>query len=160
MIETLLGTVLGGAFRLAPEVLKWMDKDKDRQHELAMFDRQLELDKMRSEAELDKINAQAAAAFSVADIQALMEVSKAQAQPTGNKRVDALNALVRPLLTFWHAVILYTAILWCKFMYLTTTEGVSAVDAVVSLGQDHSAIVAAIMSFWFMDRSLVKGPLK
>lgn len=63
MIETLLGTVLGGAFRLAPEVLKWMDKDKDRQHELAMFDRQLELDKMRSEAKLDKINAQAATAF-------------------------------------------------------------------------------------------------
>lgn len=26
MIETLLGGLLGGAFRLAPEVLKWLDR--------------------------------------------------------------------------------------------------------------------------------------
>ena len=28
MIETLLGGLLGGAFRLAPEVLKWLDRDR------------------------------------------------------------------------------------------------------------------------------------
>lgn len=160
MIETLFGTLLGGAFRLAPEVLKWLDRDKDRKHELAMFDRQLELDKLRSQSELDQINAQASAAFNVADIQALMEVSKSQSQLTGIRVVDAINSLVRPFLTFWHAVVLYTLILSCKFWYLTSTQGVSAVSAVVSLGQDHSAIVAAIMSFWFMDRSIVKGFMK
>jgi len=26
MIETLLGGLLGGAFRLAPEILKWLDR--------------------------------------------------------------------------------------------------------------------------------------
>jgi hypothetical protein len=29
MIETLLGGLLGGAFRLAPEVLKWIDRAGD-----------------------------------------------------------------------------------------------------------------------------------
>ena len=32
MIETLLGGLLGGAFRLAPEVLKWLDRKGERSH--------------------------------------------------------------------------------------------------------------------------------
>ena len=36
MIETLLGGLLGGAFRLAPELLKWLDRKGERGHELAM----------------------------------------------------------------------------------------------------------------------------
>ena len=39
MIETLLGGLLGGAFRLAPEVLKWLDRKGERSHELAMQDK-------------------------------------------------------------------------------------------------------------------------
>jgi len=30
MIETLLGGLLGGAFRLAPEILKWLDRKGER----------------------------------------------------------------------------------------------------------------------------------
>ena len=36
MIETLLGGLLGGAFRLAPEILKWLDRNGERSHELSM----------------------------------------------------------------------------------------------------------------------------
>ena len=36
MIETLLGGLLGGTFRLAPEILKWLDRKGERGHELAM----------------------------------------------------------------------------------------------------------------------------
>ena len=39
MIETLLGGLLGGAFRLAPEILKWLDRKGERGHELAMQDK-------------------------------------------------------------------------------------------------------------------------
>ena len=39
MIETLLGGLLGGAFRLAPEILKWFDRQGERGHELAMQDK-------------------------------------------------------------------------------------------------------------------------
>ena len=38
MIETLLGGLLGGAFRLAPEILKWLDRKGERGHELAYVD--------------------------------------------------------------------------------------------------------------------------
>ena len=37
-----IGSVLGGLFRLAPEVMKWLDKKSERDHELAMFDRHQE----------------------------------------------------------------------------------------------------------------------
>jgi len=33
----LLGSIFGGLFRLAPEVLKFLDKKNERQHELNMF---------------------------------------------------------------------------------------------------------------------------
>jgi hypothetical protein len=47
MIETLLGGLLGGAFRLAPEFLKWLDRKGERGHELAMQDKALEFEKIR-----------------------------------------------------------------------------------------------------------------
>jgi hypothetical protein len=47
MIETLLGGLLGDAFRRAPEVLKWLDRKGKRGHELAMQDKALEVEKLR-----------------------------------------------------------------------------------------------------------------
>ncbi len=47
MIETLLGGLLGGAFRLAPEILEWLDRKGERGHELAMQDKALEFEKLR-----------------------------------------------------------------------------------------------------------------
>ena len=47
MIETLLGGLLGGAFRLAPEILKWLDRNGERSHELSMQDKALEFEKLR-----------------------------------------------------------------------------------------------------------------
>ena len=36
----IFGSLLGGIFRLAPEVLKWVDKKDERAHELKMFEQQ------------------------------------------------------------------------------------------------------------------------
>lgn len=58
MIETLLGTLFGGLFRLAPEALKWLDRKDERTHELAMFDKQLEADRLKGDQAIAQINAQ------------------------------------------------------------------------------------------------------
>jgi len=47
MIETLMGGLLGGFFRLAPEFLKALDRRSDRWHELAMQDKAIEYEKLR-----------------------------------------------------------------------------------------------------------------
>ena len=155
-METLLGSLLGGVFRLVPEVMKWMDRKDERKHELAMFDKQLELDKLRSQSDIDHINAQSAAALGLADLQALMETTKAQATLTGNKFVDGLNALVRPTITYWWVIMLYTGFLVAKFS-VSVQQGSDYIAAAMAVwGPDEKAIVASIISFWFVDRSLIK----
>ena len=54
----LFGTIFGGLFRLAPEVLKFLDRKNERQHELSMFNRQCELEQIRGEMKLAEIGAE------------------------------------------------------------------------------------------------------
>jgi len=49
MIETLLGGLMGGVFRIAPEILKWMDRKGEREHELKMVNAEMEFAKVRGE---------------------------------------------------------------------------------------------------------------
>ena len=61
----LLGSIFGGLFRLAPEVLKWLDKKNERSHELLMFSRQCDLEAQRGSQKLAEIGAQRDAAIDV-----------------------------------------------------------------------------------------------
>jgi len=37
MLESLFGGLLGGLFRLAPEILKFLDRKSERKHEIALL---------------------------------------------------------------------------------------------------------------------------
>jgi len=90
-------------------------------------------------------------------LQALIEATKAQAVQTGVKWVDAISSLMRPLLTFWWAIVLYTVALGAEFYTLVYVSHVPLVNAVLQLwGADEKSIVASIVAFWFVDRSLRK----
>lgn len=157
MIETLIGTLFGGLFRIAPEILKWIDRKDERKHELLMFEKQLEADTLKGNQALEQINAQAAAAMGASEIQALIEATKAQATVTGVKWIDGINALMRPLITFWWVVVLYTAALVAQYLFLIDS-GSTMAQAILKLwGVEEKALVASIVSFWFVDRSLRKG---
>jgi hypothetical protein len=157
MIETLVGTLFGGLFRLAPEILKWVDRKNERDHEARMFDKQLQADELRSKSAIDQINAKSTAEIGLAEISALIEATKAQAVQTGIKFVDAINSLMRPLITFWWVIVLYTAALVSQFVVLLD-GGASTTTAILKLwGPDEKAIAASIITFWFVDRSLKKG---
>lgn len=157
LLTTLFGGLFGGIFRLAPEILKMFDKGAERKHELAMFDRQLQADKLRSQLAIDQISAQSQSAMAAADMQALIEATRAQATLTGVKWVDAISSLMRPLLTFWWCIILYTMELIAGFIGMTQS-GMTAVNAILQLwGPDEKAIVASIIGFWFVDRAIRKS---
>ena len=49
MIESIFGGLLGGLFRLAPEVLKWLDRKDERAHELSMLDKEMAFAQIRAE---------------------------------------------------------------------------------------------------------------
>ncbi len=156
MIETLIGTLFGGVFRMAPEILKWMDRKDERKHELSMFDRQMAADRLKLDASQRLAETQADAAIGAAEIQAMIEATKAQAVQTGIRWVDALSSVMRPLITFWWVIVLYTAALVAQFVQMYD-QNVATVDTILRLwGPDERAIVASIIAFWFVDRSLRK----
>lgn len=156
MIETLLGTLFGGLFRLAPEVLKWFDRKDERKHELAMFDKQLEADRQKGEQAQQLATIQADSAIGVAEIQAIIEATKAQSVQTGIKWVDAFNALIRPLLALQWLILLWPAIIVAGFAMAVAagTDPLAALKA--AFGTDEKAMAASVASFWLVDRSLRK----
>lgn len=156
MIETLIGTLFGGLFRIAPEVLKWFDRKDERRHELAMLGRQIEADRLRAEQALAQTQAQADASISVAEIQAVIEATRAQAAQSGIRWVDALNSLVRPLLAFQWLILLWPAVVIAGF-WLAVRMGADPLVALRgSFGADEKALAASVASFWLVDRSLRK----
>lgn len=156
MIETLLGGVLGGLLRLAPEGLKWLDRKGERAHELAMFDKQIEADKLRASQQLEMSQLQADSVMGTAELAAMIAATNAQGVKSGVKWVDAMSSLMRPLITFWWVIVLYTVALGARFWVLVQA-GTPALDAVTLMwGDNEVSIVLSIISFWFVDRSLRK----
>lgn len=156
MIETLMGTLLGGAFRMAPELIKWLDRKGDRAHELSMFDKQIQADKLRASQQLQMSQLQADTTMGTAELAAMIAATNTQAVKSGVRWIDALSSLMRPLITLWWVIVLYSTALIARFCVLVT-EGTPNIEAIVLLwGADEKAIVASIISFWFVDRSLRK----
>jgi len=151
MIETLLGGLLGGAFRLAPEILKWFDRQGERSHELAMQDKALEFEKLRGAQRMAEIGASADAAWNSGAIEALKASVVSQGQLSGIKWVDGLSSSVRPVITYW-------------FMALYCAAKTAAFAAAVSAGADwgtgvlhawteaDQALWAGVLNFWFLGR--------
>ena len=156
MIETLLGGLLGGAFRLAPEILKWLDRNGERSHELSMQDKALEFEKLRGASRMAEIGASADAAWNTGAMEAFKEAVAAQARPSGVKWADALSTTVRPVVTYLF-VLMYVSVKVSTFVGSVQT-GVGFGSALLAswAGSDQ-ALLAGILNYWFLNRTLEKG---
>ena len=151
MIETLLGGLLGGAFRLAPEILKWLDRKGERGHELAMQDKALEFEKLRGAQKMAEIGAAADAAWNTGAIEAFKEAVAAQGRPSGVRWADALSVSVRPVITYWFMA-LYCAAKTAAFVG-ALTAGVGWSAAVLQAWTEaDQALWAGVLNFWFLGR--------
>lgn len=156
MIETLLGGLLGGAFRLAPEILKWFDRKDERQHELAMQDKALDFEKLRGAQKMAEIGAHADAAWNVGAIETLRDAVRAQGEKTGARWADALSCSVRPVITYW---------LMALYCAAKTAAFAAAVNAGAGWGAaiEHAwteadqALWAGVLNFWFLGRVFDRG---
>jgi hypothetical protein len=155
---TILGTLLGGLFRLAPELIKFLDRKEDRKHEQAMFDKNIAADTLRATANHKLEETRGANALNLSDMEALIEATKAQGRATGIPWVDAVTQTVRPFLTYWWAVVLYTAAMACEFYGLVWVSQQPAWSSMIQIfGPDEKAIAASMISFWFVDRVIMKA---
>lgn len=151
MLETLLGGLLGGAFRIAPEVLKLIDRKNERAHELKMQEKALEFEKLRGAQRMAEIGASADAAWNIGAIEALRESIIAQGKQSGVKWVDALSSSVRPVITYWFMA-LYCAAKTAAFLG-AIDSGADWIPAVQAAWTEaDQALWAGVLNFWFLGR--------
>ena len=151
MIETLLGGLLGGAFRLTPEILKWIDRKGERSHELAIKDKNLELEKLRSSTTTSEATTRAKATQRTEAINTLNSAVTSQGTITGVKWADALSSSVRPIITYWFMA-LYCAAKTAMFVVSSQT-GIEWTTAVQNTWtESDQALWAGVLNFWFLGR--------
>jgi hypothetical protein len=156
----ILGSIFGGVFRLAPEVLKFFDKKNEREHELSMFSRQCELETLRGQQKLAEIGAQREAAVDVGVMDAFNSAIEQQAQmvTAAGGWAASLSASVRPLVTYWVLFIWSFVHVW--FAYNAWLAGAAPVEVFKTMmTPDFSALLAGTINFWFLDRTLAKRGL-
>ena len=151
MIETLLGGLLGGAFRLAPEILKWLDRNGERSHELSMQDKALEFEKLRGAQRMGEVGASADAAWNTGAIEALRDAVRGQGEKTGVAWADALSSSVRPVITYWFMA-LYCAAKTAAFVAAVTAGAGWGAAILHAWTEADQALWAGVLNFWFLGR--------
>jgi hypothetical protein len=156
MLETLLGGLLGGAFRLAPELLKWLDRRGERGHELAMQDKALEFEKLRGAQRMGELGAAADSAWNTGALAALKEAVAAQARPSGVKWADALSTSVRPVITY-SFMGLYSAVKVAAYV-AAINGGLTWLEALPQAWMEaDQALWAGVLNYWFLGRAFEKA---
>ena len=154
MIETLLGSLLGGVFRIAPEIIKWLDRKSERLHELEMLRAEMEFAKIRGEIAMRQAEAQ----MTVAELDAMAQALKEQGE-TARKAgwfVAAISALVRPAVTYWF-VGLYSAVKLVSIQMAIDAGGDWREVLIESWTKDDMAMLMLVLTFWFVGRVWERG---
>jgi len=149
----ILGSIFGGLFRLAPEVLKFFDRKDDRKHELAMYGLQIDLEKTKGQVKIEEKYID----YGIAQTQAIQTAFEGQAKEAAAsyRWVAALSALVRPMVTY---------ILFGMYVAFKITIIVHAVNSGanwIDIARNHwtpddFAMLNMILTFWFLGRSIEK----
>jgi len=149
----LLGSLFGGLFRLAPEVLKHFDKKNERGHELSMFTLQTDLEKMRGEFKMEEKYVD----YSSNQLDAIKEAFKEQSTTAKEAGwfVSAVSALVRPGIT-WALFFMYAAVKAAAIYMAFKVNADWAAVMTSSWGTDDFAMLNMCLTFWFVGRSIEK----
>ena len=156
----LLGSIFGGVFRLAPEVLKWLNKKSEMAHELNMFKFQCDLEAQRGQQKLAEIGAQREAAIDVGVMSAFQSAIEQQATmvKAAGGWVASLSASVRPVVTYW--VLFVWSFIHVWFAWNAWLNGAPAVEVFKTMmTPDFSALLSGTINYWFLDRTLSKRGL-
>jgi hypothetical protein len=133
---------------MIPEVLKFMDRNNERGHELQMQAASLEADKAKYSAQLGMAELQAQSAEYTTAVGALQDALKGQFQITGNKWIDGMNMSVRPVITY--AFFSLYAGVKLELLYNGTTLA-------QAWSETDMGLFSGILGFYFMGRIFDKN---
>jgi len=143
---TLIATLGGFISSFAPALINLFTRKADQAHEQRMAQYQLQAQAQGGQISL-------AVEVAKADTEQQRELYRYAAGPSGSKRVDALQSLVRPYIT----MVMFH--LWLGIETLALVIGARAgmsLTELVNLVWDEptQAIFGAIMGFWFGNRAV------
>lgn len=153
MFESIFGGLLGGIFRLAPEILKWLDKKDERSHELAMLEKEMAFAKIRAEQAMHTVDAQ----VDMNQFDAIGKALEGQAvmATAAGRFVAGISALVRPVVTYW-VVGLWTGVKIASMTLAYQTNGGWKEMLITNWNEADMAVLSMILCFWFVGRSIEK----
>ncbi|WP_342270036.1 hypothetical protein [Rickettsia endosymbiont of Orchestes rusci] len=133
---TIIGSLIGFLSSFVPEILNFVKDKKDKEHELKLINLQIEAAKANQASKLAAVK-----------IQADTEESRylyLHAAPSRVKWVDALAALVRPLITFMFVL----SYVYFKHKYQGTIVEIWT--------EEDQGIFNTVICFWFGNRAISK----
>jgi leucyl aminopeptidase (aminopeptidase T) len=150
VLESLLGSVLGGVLRLAPEVIKFFDRKNERDHEARMMDKEMAIAQLKAEQAMHTVDA----GVQLAQFEAMGKAQDGQTEmaKAGGKVVAGVSALVRPVVTYW-VFAFYVA---CRTAALVLAFQQSAAwhQVMASAWTDTDmAVLMLVLTFWFTGRA-------
>lgn len=155
-----LGSLLGGIFRLVPEAMKLFDRKNERQHELAMFERQCDLEKVRGAQKMAEIGAQRDVSIDTGMMAAFKSAIDQQTEmvKAAGGWVASLSASVRPVMTYY-LLVMYGAVK-ASFVIMAYQNNIPFLEALVrNWTTEDMALLTGVINFWMVDRSLIKRGL-
>ncbi len=147
---TLLGALVGFLGSVFPDVMRVFRDHQDKKHEIALLSMQIKWQKNNNQEVLQALEVQATAD----QMRALYQ----QALPTGVQWVDALAGTVRPFITYAFFVV-YGLVKYAQgYMLLESGLANHRLQALLGIwNSEDQALFAAVMSFWFGQRALLKN---
>jgi hypothetical protein len=151
MLLSILSALGGGLLRLLPEILNLLHKKEDNTHELKMLDKQFQLEQLRSDNKVREIEVQGNFDQVIALLEAQKTALQGQMQKTGVRIVDALNFLVRPVVTYVLLSLYVLHKLGGAVMLYATGSSLSSVFVQI-YSPDDFALLSGVLAFWFVGR--------
>jgi len=149
----LLGSIFGGLFRLAPEILKFLDKANERKHELNMFQLQTDLEKLRGEFKVEEKYVD----YSIQQLDTIKEAFREQSETAKSAGwfVSAISALVRPGIT-WCLFGMYAAVKACAIYMALLSDAPWYEVLKANWNENDFGLFTMVLTFWFVGRSIEK----
>lgn len=153
----LLSLIGGGLMRLAPVFIGLLQNRQEHKHELDRIDRELALEKARGdnkEREIAAVSAQGVETGWAAALGAALAAEAAPKPSSGFSLLDWLSSSVRPILTYWWCIILYTTHKAVLILVGVQEKLKLSELAPIIMTDFDRGVVGSIIGFWFVDRAL------
>jgi hypothetical protein len=154
----LIGLIFGGVSRLGQHWMELKDKQAERDHEARMFENQVKLQELQGAQRMQEKSMDLQETQDTNATNALIEAIKSQdtqATAAGGFFLK-FSAFIRPFLTFWHCIVIYTAAKVATFL-MAYTGGITWSAAFLATYTDFDrALCSSLITYWITDRSLSK----